>query len=55
MPYSVDTSGWLDGWQRHYLKRESASRKTVKQIIFDGERFYAVNVQNWRKKVLEGG
>jgi hypothetical protein len=18
MPYSVDTSGWLDGWQRHY-------------------------------------
>ena len=18
MPYCVDTSGWLDGWQRHY-------------------------------------
>jgi hypothetical protein len=30
------------------------SAKTVRQIIFKGERFDAVSVQNWRKKVLGG-
>jgi len=36
-----------------YLKRESADGKTLRQIIFEGERFDAVSVQNWRKKVLK--
>ncbi len=44
---------WMD--VSAYLKRESAGEKTVKQIIFAGERFDAVSVQNWRKKVLGGG
>ena len=34
------------------LKRESAGWKTVRQIVFAGERFDAVSVQNWRKRVL---
>ena len=37
------------------LKRESAGGKTVRQIVFEGERFDAVNVQSWRKKVLKAG
>jgi WD40 repeat protein len=41
---------WMD--VSAYLKRESASGKTVKQIVFVGERFDAVSVQNWRKKLL---
>ncbi len=43
---------WMD--VSAYLKRESAGGKTVKQIIFAGERFDAVSVQKWRKKVLGG-
>ena len=44
---------WMD--VSAYLKRESArGGETVKQIIFKGERFDAVSVQNWRKKVLGG-
>jgi hypothetical protein len=35
-----------------HLKHESDGGKTVRQIIFAGERFDAVRVQNWRKKVL---
>jgi hypothetical protein len=35
-----------------YLKRESAGGKTVRQIVFEGERFDAVGVQNWRKRLL---
>jgi hypothetical protein len=41
---------WMD--VSAYLKRESAGGKAVKQIIFAGERFDAMSVQNWRKKVL---
>jgi hypothetical protein len=41
---------WMD--VSAYLKRESADGKTVKQIVFAGERFDAVSVQNWRKKIL---
>jgi hypothetical protein len=37
-----------------YLKRESLGGNTVRQIIFAGERFDAVSMQNWRKKVLGG-
>ena len=44
---------WMD--VSAYLKRESAGKKTVRQIIFEGERFDAVSVQNWRKKVLVPG
>ena len=44
---------WLD--VSDHLKRESAGGKTVRQLIFEGERFDAVSVQNWRKKVLAGG
>jgi len=35
-----------------HLKREGAGGKALKQIIFEGERFDALGVQNWRKKVL---
>ena len=41
---------WMD--VSAYLKRESADGKAVRQIVFAGERFDAVSVQNWRKKVL---
>jgi hypothetical protein len=42
---------WMD--VSAYLKRESTGGKTVKQIVFTGERFDAVSVQNWRQKVLK--
>jgi hypothetical protein len=38
-----------------YLKHDSDGGKTVRQIVFEGERFDAVNVQSWRKKVLKAG
>ena len=38
-----------------YLKRESASGKTVRHIVFEGERFDAMSVRRWRKKVLGSG
>jgi hypothetical protein len=41
---------WVD--VSAYLKRESTGGKTVRQIVFEGERFDAVSVQNWRKTVL---
>ena len=44
---------WMD--VSAYLKRESTGGKTVRQIVFAGERFDAVSVQNWRKKVFAGG
>lgn len=43
---------WMD--VSAYLKRESAGGKTVRQIVFAGERFDAVSVQNWRKELLGG-
>jgi hypothetical protein len=44
---------WMD--VSAYLKRESSGGKAVRQIIFEGERFDAVSVQSWRKKVLKAG
>lgn len=44
---------WMD--VSAYLKRESACGKAVGQIAFAGERFDAVSVQNWRRKVLRQG
>lgn len=44
---------WMD--VSAYLKRESAGGKTVRQIVFAGERFDAVSVQKWRKRVVGGG
>ena len=44
---------WMD--VSAYLKRESGGGKTARQITFAGERFDAVSVQNWRKKVLGQG
>jgi small GTP-binding protein len=41
---------WMD--VSAYLKRESIGGKAVRQIVFEGERFDALSVQNWRKKVL---
>jgi hypothetical protein len=41
---------WMD--VSAYVKRESAGGKTVRQIVFAAERFDAVSLQNWRKKVL---
>ena len=43
---------WMD--VSAYLKRESTGGKTVRQIVFEGERFDAVSVQHWRKKLLAG-
>jgi hypothetical protein len=38
---------------RDYLKRESDNgKKTVKQIVFTGERFDVMSVRRWREKVL---
>ena len=44
---------WMD--VSAHLKREGAGGKTVRQIVFEGERFDAVSVQNWRQRVLAGG
>ena len=44
---------WMDA--SAYLKSESVGGKAVKRIVFAGDRFDAVSVQNWRKKVLGGG
>ena len=45
---------WMD--VSDWLKRESDNGKSpVKQTAFKGERFDAVSVQNWRKKVLGSG
>jgi hypothetical protein len=44
---------WMD--VSAYLKRESSGGKTVKQVVFAGERFDVMSVQNWRKKVLDAG
>jgi hypothetical protein len=41
---------WMD--VSAYLKRESAGGKTVKQIVFEGERFDVMSVRRWREKVL---
>jgi hypothetical protein len=41
---------WMD--VSAYLKRESAGGKTVKQIVFEGERFDVMSVQRWRKQAL---
>jgi len=41
---------WMD--VSAYLKRESAGGKVVKQIIFEGERFDAASVREWRKRML---
>ena len=43
---------WMD--VSAYLKRESAGGKTVREVVFVGERFDAVSVQIWRRKVLGG-
>jgi hypothetical protein len=43
---------WMD--VSAYLKRESTGGKTVRQVVFAGERFDAVSVQHWRKKILGG-
>jgi hypothetical protein len=37
------------------IKRESAGRKTVRQIVFEGERFDVMSLRRWREKVLGGG
>ena len=45
-------------WMRvdDYLKRESDSgKKTVKQIVFEGERFDVMSVRRWRDKILGQG
>lgn len=41
---------WMD--VSAFPKRESVGGKTVGQIVFAGERFDAVSVQKWRKRVL---
>jgi len=42
---------WME--VRDYLRRESdGGKKTVKQIVFDGERLDVMSVRRWRDKVL---
>ena len=41
---------WMD--VSAYLKRESAGEKTVKQIVFTGERFDVMSVRRWRERIL---
>jgi hypothetical protein len=42
---------WME--VRDWLKRESGDgQKTVKQILFDGERLDVMSVRGWREKVL---
>ena len=41
---------WMD--VSAYLKRESAGGKTVRQIVFEGERFDVMSVRRWRERVL---
>jgi hypothetical protein len=41
---------WMD--VSAYLKRESAGGKTVKQIVFEGERLDVMSVRRWRDKML---
>jgi hypothetical protein len=41
---------WMD--VSAYLKRESAGGKSVRQIIFAGERFDVMSVRRWRERVL---
>ncbi len=40
----MDVSAWL--------KRESVGGKTVRQIVFEGERFDVMSVRRWRERVL---
>jgi hypothetical protein len=42
---------WMD--VSAYLKQESAGGKTVKQIVFDGERFDVMSVRRWREKIFQ--
>jgi len=47
---SNDEIRWMD--VTAYLKRESVGGKIVKQIVFRGERFDALSIQQWRKRIL---
>ncbi len=41
---------------RDYLRRESdGGRKSVRQIVFEGERFDVMSVRRWRERVLQDG
>lgn len=51
----IRSAGGETRWMevRDWLKRESDDgRKTVKQIVFDGERLDVMSVRGWRDKVL---
>ena len=41
---------WMD--VSAYLKNQSAAGKTVRQIVFEGERFDVMSVRRWRERVL---
>jgi hypothetical protein len=41
---------WMD--VSAYLKRKSAGGKTVRQIVFKGERFDLMSVRQWRERAL---
>jgi small GTP-binding protein len=45
---------WME--VREYLRRESDDgRKSVRQIVFDGERFDVMSVRRWRDRLLNEG
>ena len=49
---SDGTIRWME--VSDYLRRESqGGKKTVKQIVFDGEPFTALTLLKYRKKLLE--
>lgn len=61
MPYCVDTSGWLDGWQRHYppdvfptLWAKIEAQITIGEIISSEEVYFEVerksdDLHDWLK------
>lgn len=49
---SLNEVRWME--IREYLKRESANgKKSVKRIVFVGERFDVMSVRRWRERILD--
>jgi hypothetical protein len=41
---------WMD--VSAYFRRQTADGRTVKQVVFEGERLDVMSVRRWREKVL---
>jgi hypothetical protein len=65
--FQIKNPRWADYWQQQAYAVMPVSRtsdgeirrmdggKTVRQVVFTGERFDAASVRNWRRKVLIRG